>query len=75
MSKKNVHVLPHPNGGWGPKKSGNERFSSVHQTQKEAKEAGRLLAIQQQSELLVHRPNGQIREKLSYGNDPFPPKG
>jgi hypothetical protein len=25
--------------------------------------------------MLVHRSNGQIREKNSYGNDPHPPQG
>jgi hypothetical protein len=24
---------------------------------------------------VIHRPNGQIRDANSYGNDPFPPKG
>nr|WP_084389162.1 DUF2188 domain-containing protein [Fusibacter sp. 3D3] len=33
------------------------------------------MAKNQQSELVIHRPNGQIREKNSYGNDPYPPKG
>ncbi|WP_428844897.1 DUF2188 domain-containing protein [Klebsiella pneumoniae] len=29
----------------------------------------------QESELVIHRPNGQIRDRDSYGKDPFPPKG
>ncbi|MBX3422768.1 MAG: four helix bundle protein [Pirellulaceae bacterium] len=29
---------------------------------------------QNQSELVIHRPNGQIRDKESFGNDPCPPK-
>jgi hypothetical protein len=29
----------------------------------------------QESELFTHRKNGQIRDRDSYGNDPFPPKG
>ncbi|WP_141695337.1 DUF2188 domain-containing protein, partial [Klebsiella pneumoniae] len=28
-----------------------------------------------ESELVIHRPNGQIRDRDSYGKDPFPPKG
>lgn len=35
----------------------------------------RNIAINQESEVVIHRPNGQIRDKNSYGNDPFPPKG
>jgi hypothetical protein len=75
MANKNQHVVPHPSGGWGVKGAGNSRFTSVHPTQSQAKAAGREIAINQQSELLVHRPNGQIREKSSYGNDPHPPRG
>ncbi|WP_152652322.1 MULTISPECIES: DUF2188 domain-containing protein [Streptococcus] len=33
------------------------------------------IAKNQSNELFIHRPNGQIRERNSYGNDPFPPKG
>lgn len=29
----------------------------------------------QQAELVIHRPDGRIRDKDSYGHDPFPPKG
>ncbi|WP_157788649.1 DUF2188 domain-containing protein, partial [Vibrio cholerae] len=32
-------------------------------------------ARRQESEAFVHRKNGTIRERDSYGNDPFPPKG
>lgn len=28
-----------------------------------------------QSELLIHRATGEIRQKNSYGNNPCPPKG
>ena len=31
--------------------------------------------MHQETELLIHGQNGQIRERSSYGNDPFPPKG
>jgi len=27
-----------------------------------------------ESELVIHRPNGQIRDKDSFGNDPNPPR-
>jgi hypothetical protein len=49
--------------------------SSIHSTQAEAAQAARSTAQRQQSELLIHGRNGQIRERDSYGNDPFPPKG
>ncbi len=70
----NVHVVPHPNG-WAVKRPGNDRATSVHDTQKEAINSGRDIAIKDQSELIIHGENGQIRDKNSYGNDAFPPKG
>ncbi|HEO6598511.1 TPA: DUF2188 domain-containing protein [Streptococcus agalactiae] len=44
-------------------------------TQAEAIKVATEIAKNQSSELFIHRPNGQIRERNSYGNDPFPPKG
>lgn len=74
MSKENQHVVPHVNG-WAVKGAGNDRATSVHTTQREAIAAARDIARNQHSELLVHGENGRIRERDSYGNDPFPPKG
>lgn len=74
MSNKNQHVVPHVNG-WAVKGAGNDRATSVHTTQREAIAAARGIARNQHSELLVHGENGRIRERDSYGNDPFPPKG
>lgn len=71
---KNQHVVPHPNG-WAVKGAGNSKATKVVATQAEAIAAGRQIAINQGSELRIHRPNGQIREGWSYGNDPFPPEG
>lgn len=74
MSKKNQHVVPHEKG-WAVKGEGNSRASSVHNTQREAITAAREAAIRQRSEMLVHGENGRIRERNTYGKDPFPPKG
>jgi hypothetical protein len=74
MAGKNQHVVPH-SGGWAVRGAGNSRVSSIHSTQAEAAQAGRSTAQRQHSELLIHGRNGQIRERDSYGNDPFPPKG
>ena len=71
---KNQHVVPH-NGDWAVKGAGNERATVVVGTQKEAIGIAKEIAINQQSELFIHGKNGQIRERNSYGNDPFPPKG
>ncbi len=74
MAGKNQHVVPH-SGGWAVRGAGNERVSSVHTTQVGAAQAARSTAQRQGSEVLIHGRNGQIRERDSYGNDPFPPKG
>lgn len=72
---KNQHVTPRPGGGWQVKGEGNEKATAIFQTQKNAIDRAREIAINQKSELVIHRPNGQIRDKNSYGNDPFPPQG
>lgn len=74
MTKKNQHIVPH-NDGWAVKGAGNSKATATFDTQKAAIDAGREIAKNQQSELLVHNRQGQIRERDSYGNDPFPPKG
>lgn len=74
MSGKNQHVVPHPDG-WAVRGAGNSRATSVHETQREAIERGREIAQNQESELLIHGQNGRIRERNSYGHDPYPPEG
>ena len=73
--KANVHVVPHPDGGWATRREGSERVSGRHDTQQQAIDAGRPAAKRDQVEFFVHGRDGQIRERDSYGNDPFPPKG
>lgn len=74
MSRKNQHVVPHGNQ-WAVKGEKNEKATKVVGTQSEAIGIAREIAINQKSELIIHRPNGQIRDKDSFGNDDFPPKG
>ncbi len=71
---KNQHVVPH-NGKWGVRGAGNSKVTKTAETQRAAINTAREIAKNQKSEMIVHRPNGQIRDKNSYGNDPFPPKG
>lgn len=74
MTGKNQHVVPHKDG-WAVKGAGNQRATSVHTTQAEAIHEAKQIAQNQQSEMLIHGRNGQIRERNTYGDDPFPPKG
>lgn len=71
---KNQHVTP-KNGLWQVKGSGNSKATSIHQTQQQAIDAAKGIAKNQKSELFIHNREGQIRERNSYGNDPYPPKG
>ncbi|MHA3226105.1 DUF2188 domain-containing protein [Globicatella sulfidifaciens] len=73
--KKNQHVVPNPNGGWDVKGAGNSKSTKHTSTQSEAIKIATNIAKNQKSEVVIHRPNGQIRNKNSFGNDPFPPKG
>ena len=72
---KNQHVTPHPNRGWQVKGEGNTRATARTATQKEAIGIAREISRNQGSELIIHRPNGQIRDKDSHGRDSFPPRG
>lgn len=72
---KNQHVTPNPNGGWQVKGEGNTRATALTSTQAEAIEIATNIARSQQSELFIHGKDGRIRERNSYGNDPYPPKG
>ena len=74
MAGKNQHVVPHGDA-WAVKGEGNKRATSIHDTQADATVAGRRIAENQGSELVIHRPDGRIRDKDSHGHDPFPPKG
>ena len=72
---KNQHVTPHRDGGCQVKGAGNERATARTNTLAVAIQSATKIARNQQSEVVIHRQNGQIREKNSYGNDPFPPRG
>ncbi|MGL4652844.1 DUF2188 domain-containing protein [Cetobacterium sp.] len=71
---KNQHVIPR-NDAWAIKGAGNSKVTKVFSTQKEAMSYGRAIAINQNSELIIHGKDGKIREKNSYGNDPRDIKG
>lgn len=70
---KNQHVVKHSDG-WAVKGAGNEKVTRVKETQQEAIDIAKQIAKNQQSEMFIHGRNGRIRERNSYGNDPFPPK-
>jgi uncharacterized protein YdaT len=69
----NQHVVPRDDG-WAVRGEGNKRDTSRHDTQKEAIDAARDIAINQRGEVVIHGRDGKIRDKDSYGNDPCPPR-
>ena len=71
----NQHVTPHPEGGWQAKAEGASRATVRTETQKEAIVRGKQIAMNQGAELYIHNKQGQIRERNTYGIDPFPPAG
>ena len=73
--KKDVHITNHPGGGFQVKTSGSSKPYRVTPTQRAAIEIGTEVAKNQHSELVIHGTNGKIRQKNSYGNDPYAPKG
>lgn len=68
---KNIHIVPH-GSKWQVKPAGSAPVST-HNTQRTAINYGKPLAQRNQSELVIHRPNGVIRDKDSFGKDPHPP--
>jgi uncharacterized protein YdaT len=70
----NQHVVKRESG-WAVVGEGNSRDTSVHQTQHQAIERAREIAQNQRSEVVIHGQDGKIRDKNSYGSDPFPPRG
>lgn len=71
---KNQHVVP-KGEKWAVKGAGNEKYTKIVDTQKEAIEIAKEIAKNNNSEVVIHRKDGQIRDKNSYGNDNYPPKG
>ena len=74
MANKNQHVVKREDD-WAVRGEGNQRDTFHHRTQVEAEQAAKSIAINQRSEVLIHGEGGRIRERNSYGNDPYPPKG
>jgi uncharacterized protein YdaT len=70
---KNQHVVPQ-SGRWAVKADGGKRASRIVGTQKEAIDVARRIARNQGTDVVIHGRDGRIRDKDSYGNDPFPPR-
>jgi hypothetical protein len=72
--KRPVHTVPHGDG-WANRRAGSSRISRTYPTKREAQEAGRDTARRSGTEHLIHKRDGTIGERNSYGNDSYPPPG
>jgi hypothetical protein len=78
MAKRNErHVTPHPDGGWQVSKPGANRSSARADTQADAIDRAReILQGDGGGEIVIHRPDGRIRDSdtVPPGRDPNPPR-
>ncbi len=73
--KKNFWTQKRPDGKWESKREGVSRASKVTNTQADAWTHSREKAAETQGEAFLKGRDGKIRERNTYGKDPFPPKG
>ena len=69
-----VHTVTHGKG-WANKRAGANKVSKVYKTKAETQRAGRLTAMRDKVEHIIHTADGKIGERNSYGNDPRSSKG
>lgn len=74
MAGKNIHVVKNGNV-WQARQENAQRSSGNFTTQKAAFERAREIAKNNGQEVAIHGLDGKIRDKYSYGNDPYPPRG
>jgi hypothetical protein len=72
MSNSQQHVVPSRDGGWAVRRSGASRASRLFPTQRDAVQYAREIARKEGAELYVHRGDGTIRDRDSYGVNPMP---
>ena len=73
--ERNYWTQKRADGNWETKREGASRASSVSSTQAEAWESSKEIARKSGGEAFLKRAKGLIRERNTYGPDPFPPKG
>ncbi len=76
-NSNNRHVVPNPEGGWDVKAPNSQRASVHAKTQAEAeKRAKQIVGNLGGGEVVIHRPDGRIRDSdtVAAGHDPYPPK-
>ena len=69
----NIHLIPFDNK-WAVKEEGSKKIISFHRLKAKADKKARSLAKKNKVELIIHKKDGRIQDKDSFGNDPCPPK-
>lgn len=70
MTSKDKHVVPSQKGGWAVRTAGASKAARNFDTKEKALSYARDSAKREGSELYVHRKDGVITERRSYGNNP-----
>lgn len=73
--KEHIYATRHPEKQWLGTGKGIIGPHFAEELQKEARPKACAFAIDWKVEVLTHGVNGNIREKDSYENNPYPPKG
>lgn len=74
MSRAGQHVVP-SGTRWSVRRAGATRASRTFETEQEAVGRAKDIARSEGTEVFIHGRDGRIRERRSYGQDPFPRKG
>ena len=61
----NQHVVPYEEI-WAVRREGNKRITSKHRLQETAIRKARRLARKYKADVIIHRQDGSIRDRLSY---------
>lgn len=59
------HVVPYQER-WAVRREGNKRISSKHRKQSTAIRKAKTLAKRYKADVIIHRENGGIRDRISY---------
>ena len=73
--KKNYWTQARPDGKWESKREAADCASRVTDTQAEAWAHSKQRAAETKGEALLKGRDGKIRERNTYGKDPYRPKG
>lgn len=75
MSRSNHVVSSKLKGGWAVRKYGSSRASKNFETKADAINYAKQISKSERTELYIHKKDGTIQNRNSYGNDPHSTRG